>query len=146
VTLAALARDFAARKAAMGTPKPPEPVRVNLSLPGAPVGEVEEVPEHFTAEQVVVLWAEAQKFRPDKESARRQMDAARWLAKQPAEHVTRALYGIGHVFPYSKGEVWTLADVRLKWTQALQESEKHPALVDARTARVVNERVNGAGS
>lgn len=105
------------------------------------------MPERLTPDQVVALWASRQAFPPDHASMQRQAGAAGWLAKQPAEHVVRAMYGIEYVWPHKppKSEAWTCEDVRAKWDKALQASEKHPALVDARTAQAIKDRMNGGG-
>lgn len=150
-TLAALARDFEARQAALRASKGNGGAqRAVATLPArlvpVPGADGEPMPERLTTEQVVALWASRQGFPPDAASCERQADAARWLAGQEPEHVVRAMYGIACVWPHApppkgKGEPWTCADVRKKWDTALQASENHPDLVDARTARRITERM-----
>lgn len=119
-----------------------QPVIRPVPVPGA---DGEPMPERLTPDQVAALWASRQRFPPDGQSLQRQAGAAAWLAKQSPHLVVRAMYGIGRVFPHSKGEAWTCDDVRRKWDKAIQEAEKHPELVTARTAQAITERMNGGG-
>lgn len=145
-TLARLAREFAARQAEVEREKQPQPTAIVVAAPLPPADE--PMPEHFTAQQVVDLWAARQPFPPDKASRQQQAAAAKSLAQRPAELVVRALYGIALVWPHApppkgKGESWNLSDVLRQWSKALQASENHPALVDARTAKAITAGMNG---
>lgn len=147
--LAEIARDFHERqtriRAAKGGGVPPLAVVPIIRPVPVPGSDGEPVPERITPDQVVALWSSRQPFPPDPQSLQRQAVAAAWLAKQPAEHVVRAMVGITLVWPHKppKSEPWTCADVQAKWDKALQASEQHPALADARTAEAINNRMNG---
>ena len=149
--LASIARDFHERQARIRAVKGPgmAPLSVTSVIRPVPVpgADGEPLPERLTPDMVVALWASRQAFPPDPASMQRQASAAAWLAKQQPEHVVRAMYGIDHVWPHKppKSEPWTCEDVRRQWDKALQASEKHPALVDARTAEAINNRMNGGG-
>jgi hypothetical protein len=140
-TLESLTRDFKRLKQEVGT-KPREPESVRVAAPAPP--PVDVFPEQMTPEWVVELWAKRAGVRLDPTIIESQMPAARWLAKQDPESVGRAFYGIGYVWPHSKGEAWTCQSVKAKWSEAIANSERHPDLVNARTARRITERMEGA--
>jgi hypothetical protein len=146
VTLQALARDFAERQQKIQAAKGKQPTQVVAIVPLA--ASTDPMPERLTPEHVVQLWAAKWQERsgkpPDLASVERQQAAAKWLAQQDPENVVRALWGIARVFPFKKGEAWNLADVQKHWDKALAESDNHPDLVDARTAKRITERMNGA--